>query len=140
MVTSKTKDLVSISHKYSIVPAKLTILYKKGASMDEIYKDAIVPFPILMQMEKPDSSILSLVFRNESDSEIFLFLGNNISLSIIVHECVHIVSEIFNIMGAPKTEDTEEFFAYLMDYTFETVVDHCLEDLKIKVPLKSSKS
>lgn len=134
MSTKTTKDLISFSHKYSIVPAKVTVLYKKGASMDELYKAAIVPYPILMQMEKPGSA-LSLVFRNDDDSEIFLFLGESISYSIIVHECVHIVSEIFEIMGVPRSADTEEFFAYLMDYTFEQVAIFCTETLKLKVPI-----
>lgn len=136
MAAKKTKDLISFSHKYSIVPAKLTILAMHD-SLENLYKKAIIPYPILMQMEKPDAKTLSLVYRVDSDTEIFLFIGEDTSLSTIVHECVHIVSEIFDIMGCSHTNETEEFFAYLMDYTFEQVTIFCTEVLKMKLPIVS---
>lgn len=136
---AKTKDLISFSHQYSIVPAKLTILYKRGASLEEIYKAAIVPFPVLLQMEKPNDNYLALVFKSEISNEIFLFINDEVSFSIIAHECVHIVSRIFEIVGSPITEATEEFFAYLLDYTFEQISIFCTEQLKLKLSIMSNK-
>ena len=131
-----TNELVSFTHKYSIVPAKVTILYKKKASMNELYKASIVDYPILLQMEAPDNTEMAFVFKNELDNNIFLFIDDDLTLSTIAHECVHIVSEIFKYIRSPMNESTEEFFAYLLDYTFEQIVLHCKETLKLKLKLK----
>lgn len=138
-MTTKTKDLISFTHNYNIVPAKLTILYKRNSNLDEVFKSSIISYPILSQVEKPDANTLSMVYRSSEDSEIFLFLGKDISLSIIVHECIHIVSEIFAIMGVSHNPETEEFYAYIMDYTFEQVYNYCKDILNLKLPLSISK-
>lgn len=48
--------------------------------------------------------------------------------STITHECAHSVSHVFRELGARLSEDTEEVYAYLLDWTVAEVLR------KLKMP------
>lgn len=77
---------------------------------------------MLLQEDWSRDNTVSFVWRHPGSSTIFLFITDEMTIDIVVHESVHVVSRIFEIIGAPITEDTEEFFAYYQETMFRDIL------------------
>jgi len=133
---SKLK-IISKSYK-SIFPYNLVVVYKKQGNFIDMVKEAILTYPELNVMSNDSvlsvSGVISFVF-NSNSGNIFLFLTDDFKMDTLVHECVHVVSRIFERIGSEFTEDTEEFFAYLMDFMFREIYTIVTKQLKVTIEL-----
>lgn len=106
-----------------IFPFTAIVVYKKGASIDEIIREAATVednLKPLAQDEGPMPS-LSLVFKHEGTTVAYIIVDDDISIDTIVHEAIHITCRLFEIVNSEVNDDTEEFFAYLNTHVFREV-------------------
>lgn len=133
----KSKLKVVTKHYGHIFPYTLIAIHKKEGDFLDMIKEALPLYPELGMMSHDmslsTSGVISFVF-NANSANIFLFLTDDFKLDTLVHECVHVVSRIFNRIGSEFTEDTEEFFAYLMDFMFREI--YTLVTKQFKLPIE----
>lgn len=119
------KKSLQIDHKsYSeYLPFSLVVIFQREGVFDEMVTEASKQYPSLetLRLESIKEKVISFVYNPEPGNIIFLFANDEMTIDVLVHECVHIVMRIFNTIGADMNQETEEFFAYLQDMTFRDI-------------------
>lgn len=117
-------------------PFTTIVLYKKGASIDDIIAEAAEGDPNLKPLTfYQDDPSLSLVFKHEGTTVAYMVVDDNISVDTLVHESDHVVFSLFEIIGSNINADTEEFFAYLDTHIFREVYKVITGKFKLKPPM-----
>jgi hypothetical protein len=57
----------------------------------------------------------------EDDAMTVIFKAEEVSDRLIAHEAVHIVSYVLGNRGTQLTDDTEETYAYTLEYIFDKI-------------------
>lgn len=104
----------------TFLPFGLTLVFQRQGSFNEMIVEAAKKFPQLdlLKCDTINSNVASFVYMPNATNSIYLFCTDELSVDILVHECVHVVMRIFDAIGADVTPDTEEFFAYLNEMIF----------------------
>ena len=77
----------------------------------------------LIASEKVDDSILDRAgFVFEEDDTIHVWFMDDVQLSVVVHECVHIVNFIYSIIHSQKDLINDEHEAYLTAWLFDEII------------------
>ena len=117
-------------------PFTTIVLYKKGATIDEIIREAAEEDENLKPLTfYQDDPSLSLVFKHEGTTVAYMVVDDNISVDTLVHESDHVVFSLFEIIGSNINADTEEFFAYLDTHIFREVYKVITNKFKLKPPM-----
>jgi hypothetical protein len=140
---AKKKVIPAKGHAYEksfdFLPFKLITLYSEGESIPQIVETFHTTYPELTLLLAADDvgskTTSAMVYKANDSTSVCLFIKKGISISILIHECVHIVSRIFDIIGSEVNEETEEFFAYLQEYIFKEVYTLITKQLKLKMEL-----
>lgn len=101
--------------------------------MTIIISDSIVD--IVQDMTKEvDYSFDGMFFcKTNRSSELYIGLDKSkLNMGLISHECFHATAYILNYLDTPLSNDTEEVYAYLMQY-FIDQIDDLLKKNKIVV-------
>lgn len=133
---AKRKGTTVVAKSYhAIFPFNLILAYKKGGVFKEMVGELSTKYSDLSRLLDIEDNVLSFVFNDKGSSNIYLFLTDAFSVDVLIHESVHVVSRIFDIMGVDTCEETEEFFAYLMEFMFREIMHLLKTELKIKPPM-----
>ena len=117
-------------------PFTTVVVYKKGATIDEIIREAAEEDENLKPLTYyQDDPSLSLVFKHEGTTVAYMVIDDNISIDTLVHESDHVVFSLFEIIGSNINADTEEFFAYLDTHIFREVYKVITNKFKLKPPM-----
>jgi hypothetical protein len=65
----------------------------------------------------------------KSKHKCYIYL-KNINHQILVHELVHFVFHIFDVCWIPTNVDSDEAFAYYMDYYYGMIIDRLKKETK----------
>lgn len=116
-------------------PFTTIVVYRKGASIEKVIEEAAQQDdnlkPLAEDMQSGATS-LSLVFKHDGTTVAYMIVDDNISIDTIVHEAIHIVCRLFEIIGSYINEETEEFFAYLNAHIFREVYKVVTRKFKLK--------
>ena len=55
----------------------------------------------------------------ELDNEIWVFFRSDQPLDVLVHECDHVISEIWRLRGIKKLKGIDESYAYNLQWLFD---------------------
>lgn len=136
MENQQNKKL-KVIHKVSIddaYPYNLFVVYGKDMNFNSLIKEAAKTEPALLSLIEQvgsDNEPLSFVCDDENSTCIYLFIKDDTTLATLVHECVHIVVRIFDIIGMKINRDTEEMFAYLEGFIFKKVYNLMTKKLNL---------
>lgn len=135
MSVKRNKDIVFYTKDYTTVfPYYLTVLYHPTYTAEEIWDKSTSEFPDLKSLsgslKVPSAAEVARV-----GTSIYLVATNHITQSILIHESVHIVARIFDIINTDITSDTEEFFAYMVQYTTAHLLEIFQNEFKVKLKL-----
>lgn len=122
-----------------IFPYTLYVVYGKNMSINNIILNEINKGNIgLINMEGIDDAANSdaCVYNDNMSTDIYLFISNNLTLDILVHECIHITSRIFEIMGSEINSHTEELFAYINQNIFKQCYNLITNEIKVKLKVE----
>ncbi len=78
----------------------------------------------LLKMEHYDGGIWYYVDENRVE----IALKKNPKLSVIIHECKHVVNKVFMINGYVLDNDNDEFECYYLQYIFKQVINKIPKD------------
>lgn len=120
-----TTSLQTCYKSYSMfLPFGLTLVFQRQGTFNEMIVEAAKKFPQLdlLKCDTINSNVASFVYMPNATGSIFLFCTDELSIDILVHECIHVTMRIFDAIGAEVTEDTEEFFAYLNEMIFRDTI------------------
>lgn len=125
------------SYSY-ILPFNLDIISTNKNSMDQTFeslnKEYILDHYELTNTDNYSACVLS----SDKDLTILLIFNEDITVDILVHECIHIVYNIFEYIGSDINRETEEFFAYLNQFIFNEVYNIITKNLNIKIKFKKN--
>lgn len=135
----KSRPQVAVKSYSSILPFNLVLVYQKKGVFIDMITSLSEEFPELKVLEKDKTAlnkqVLSFVFNDESNNNIFLFLTDNFGTDVLVHECVHVTFRLFEIVGSDINEETEEWFAYLNEFMFRESYKIITQEFKLKVTM-----
>lgn len=83
-------------------------------------------------------SSIACVFEKEGNAWL-VFRQKEFTIDCLVHECVHIIHVLMNIVGQKPNEANDEFEAYLCEYVFSNLLWLIFgneKKIEIKQPLK----
>jgi hypothetical protein len=109
----------------------LVIYYHKDMSIKDIYNKMIEKEEGLEEVEEEteDSDEASVV-SNHGVS--YLALNSKTRIGTILHEVVHIMTSMYEFVGAIHSETTDELYAYQAQHVFEFILKTLIE--KFGVP------
>lgn len=117
----------------SIFPFRLVVYYRPNSTSDQILLKAQESNPALQAI--PLDSFPSAAFVSQIDTTIYLFITDQLTLDILVHECIHITKALFFIMNSEFNTHTEELFAYINQFMFRQLLNILKEHLKFHIKL-----
>ena len=119
-----------------LFPVILKLVYSKKGTIREIVRNSIEKDNQLVylhqELEGDSRSPVSLVYNIPGTANVYLVLNGEITMDTLIHECSHVIFRIFEITGSPITEDTEEFFSYMLGAVFSECVKTIKQNFKIK--------
>lgn len=120
-------------------PFMLNIVYKKGANIEDIIREASDIdenlISLARSLEDDDRVSLSMVYKHNGTTMVYVFIDDNITIDTIIHESNHIVFRVFEIVGSNINEETEEFFSYIDTDIFKKVYQVITEQFKLNPPV-----
>lgn len=133
----KPSALLVETRTYNQIPYNLVVVYKKEGIFLDMIQELIPKYPELFMLLGDPSVNNNLAFAvgSEESPNIFVFITDDCALDVIVHEVTHTVFSIFRRIGATISEDSEEFFAYLMEFNFKEVGNIIYDTFKLKMRL-----
>lgn len=129
------KTFISWDYKFEIFPIRIVVLCKKGITIKELYKESLKVHPELIEMRMPTDDMQACVFHDNDSGNIYLFITDQLTYSILVHECSHITYEAFEIMDSKHIDVTDEFYSYLLETIFKKISIACKEVFKLKLEI-----
>lgn len=137
-MTNKKNQIQTYTKSYAnIFPYSLTIVH--GGNIinineiaESLFKQGYIQMSYFLSNPMV-GNIDACVYHDPNDTEIFLFISNNLTIDVLIHECVHITARIFDIIGSEITNDTEEFFAYINQFMFKECYDTITNKLNKKI-------
>jgi hypothetical protein len=132
----KSKMLVE-KREYTQVPYNLVVVYQKNGVFSDMIQELIPVYPelFLFMSERAVSNSLAFTLSSEESPNVFVFITDDCALDVIVHETVHTIFSIFRRIGAEISDESEEFFAYLMEFNFREIGNIIYEKFKLKMKL-----
>lgn len=73
------------------------------------------------------SGIIALVLDATASRKVYVLWGGKAQVSDLAHECVHVVSRMFDGIDASLSRATEENFAYTVTSVFEDLYHYILK-------------
>lgn len=121
-------------------PFTLKVIYKKGTTIEKIIYEAAGIETNLVGLanaiaEEDDRTPLSMVYKLRGETNAYMFIADDITIDTIVHESVHVVCRLFEIIGSNINEETEEFFAYIQTDVFKRVYKMTIEKFNLNPPV-----
>lgn len=106
-------------------PFSTMVVYKTNTPIEQIIHEAAMEdenlIPLSNEINSDDNPSLSLVYKQNGTTVAYIFVDDQITIDTLVHECVHIVCRLFEVIGSEINESTEEFFAYLNSHMFRRI-------------------
>jgi hypothetical protein len=123
--------------EFTQIPYNLVVVYKNKGVFSDMLQEMLPKYPELLGVLGDPSINNNLAFAIgcEESPNIFIFFNDDCALDVIVHEVTHTVFSVFRRIGAEISEDSEEFFAYLMEFNFKEVGKIIYETFKLKMRL-----
>jgi hypothetical protein len=140
-VRKKETGLKIVERNYDgPIPFDLITIYQKDGDFKQMAEEALGPYPELLHLvaQPLERKPLCFVYNNLESDNIFLFITDEFTGDILVHESVHITFRIFDIIGAEPSIETEEFFAYITEFVYRELIGVCTEEfgLDMSTPTK----
>lgn len=137
MISKKNQMQVYSKSYANIFPYSLTVVHGgKTTNINEIaealFKQGYLQMSYFLSNPMV-GNIDACVYHDPNDTEIFLFVSDNLSIDVLVHECIHITARIFDITGSDITNDTEEFFAYINQFMFKECYEIITKEMNKKI-------
>lgn len=98
---------------------KITVIVTEN--LNKALKKEKIPFNF-------DANLYGALTYTENTDSIYLFVGKDIDVSLIAHEAVHIVNEIFKRVRIVPDLDSDEPQAYLMGWLVGELNDKLIEN------------
>lgn len=132
----ETKLKVQVIDYNEVYPFRLIIAYKKDGNFIQMLNELIPDYPELKEgLGEMEDTILAFTYCIGNTGNIFLFVTEDVAIDILVHECVHIASRVFEATGSYINEETEELYAYLLEYIFREVYRTLTNTFKVKMKI-----
>lgn len=77
-------------------------------------------FHLNIEVDEGKDGCFNAFSKKDTDVGVIWSRGGNVPT--IAHECLHAVSYFLRGKGVPLSNDTDEIYAYLFDFLFETIV------------------
>ncbi len=126
--------LMTVDKEYrSILPYNLIAIYKKGGRFRDMIEDSLTEYPELYPLIAETFDEAQAFVYNRESFNIFMFVTDNLSIDVLVHECTHAVFAIYDIIGQVVDRKNDEFFAYLTEHVFREYYSMITDNFKLKI-------
>lgn len=115
----------------------LIVYFQRETPIEEIAKKASKKNSELKELIKGDWNIdpAAMTLHPPKQSRSYMILNEGVTVGILSHETIHIVTDLFGKSNTEHNEHTDELYAYYSQHIFEKLVQYVLCTLKI--PTKS---
>jgi hypothetical protein len=136
-MAKRTAQTISVfSRCYGdIFPYNMVLVYKKDGDFRDMVDEAKKGFPDLKRLDSEPfgDGVSAFVFSDDTSpsGNIYLFFTDSLTIDVLVHECVHVTSRVFDKLDSELNPSTEEIFAYTMEFMFRDIYYMITDKMKV---------